>query len=315
MPCVLQLYKKLLLPVVPFIAAIAAQGGGCTNVNAQGAWPTRAERFITGRRFTEGPVWHPDGYLLFSDIPANCIYRWEEEKPLGVFRKPSNHSNGLAFDKHGRLIACEHGARRVSRTELDGSITVLAERYEGKRLNSPNDLTLHSDGSIYFTDPPYGLRGKKGELGFQGVYRIAPDGKLQLLVKDMFRPNGIALSPDEKRLYIGDSRKWIINVHDVKPDGTLGPARLLADLGKAVGTRVIDGIKVDAQGNIYATCSAAVTVVSPEGKVLAQIACVGDRKRNTTNCCFGGPDRRTLFVTAGPNLFRVRVPIPGHAVK
>jgi gluconolactonase len=280
------------------------------------AWPAKAERIVEGRRFTEGPTWHPDGYLLFSDIPANRIYRWEEGKPLAVFREPSHNSNGLAIDPKGRLIACEHGARRVSRTEADGSITVLAERYQGKRLNSPNDLTLHSDGSIYFTDPPYGLRGQKSELGFQGVYRIAPDGALQLLVKDMHRPNGIALSPDEKHLYIGDSAKKILNVHEVKADGTVGPGRLLADLGKEVGTRVIDGIAMDVQGNIYATCTAAVTVVSPKGKVLAQIACpTPKRKINATNCCFGGAERKTLFITAGPNVFRAAAPIPGRVVK
>ena len=278
-------------------------------------WPAKAETIVSGRQFTEGPTWHPTGALLFSDIPANRIYRWQEGKDLAVFREPSHHSNGLALDPKGRLIACEHGARRVSRTELDGTTTVLAERYEGKRLNSPNDLTLHSDGSIYFTDPPYGLpRGQKSELGFQGVYRISPTGELTLLVKDMPRPNGIALAPDEQRLYVADSRQCILNVHAVKPDGTMGPPRLLADLGKAVGTRVIDGIKVDVRGNVYATCTGGITVVSPEGNVVAQIACIGERKRNMTNCCFGGADRRTLFVTGGPEVFRVRVPIAGRAL-
>ena len=279
---------------------------------AAAQWPANAEPVVTGRRFTEGPVWHPDGYLLFSDIPANKIHKWQQGKDLRVFRANSGHSNGLALDPRGRLIACEHGNRRVSRTEPDGTLKTLADRLDGKRLNSPNDLTLHSDGSIYFTDPPYGLGRKRGDLGFHGVYRVAPDGALTLLIKDMSRPNGIALSPDEKKLYIGDSAKVIVNVHDVKADGTLGPARRLVDLREAAGSRVVDGIKVDTQGNVYCTCTALVAVVSPEGKVLARIACPG---RNTTNCCFGEADRRTLFVTAGPNVFRARVPFAGYIVK
>ena len=288
-----------------------AVGLAAAAAAAEAQWPEEAERIVSGLRFTEGPAWHPKGFLVFSDIPANRIYRWEKGKELAVHREPSHNSNGLAFDSKGRLLACEHGARRVSRAELDGTVKVLVDRFEGKRLNSPNDLTLHSDGSIYFTDPPYGLRGKKSELGFQGVYRIGPDGKLTLLVKDMFRPNGIALSPDEKLLYIGDSSKRIVNVHDVKPDGTLGPARLHFDLGKR-GSRVVDGIKIDAAGNLYATATAAVLVISPQGKLLATIRCPG---RNTTNCCFGAPDRKTLFITAGPNVFRARVPIAGHVAK
>jgi len=277
-------------------------------------WPERAELIVKGLKFTEGPAWSPQGFLLFSDIPANRIYRWEEGKALAVFRQPSHNSNGLAFDARGRLLACEHGARRVTRTELDGKITVLAERYEGKRLNSPNDLTLAADGSIYFTDPPYGVKPADRELDFQGVYRIAPDGRLLLLVRDMFRPNGIALSPGGKRLYVDDSARKLVNVYDVQPDGSLANGRLLINLAQH-GARVCDGLKVDAEGNVYVTGTDGVFVVSPEGKLLAKIICPGQ----CTNCCFGGPDRRTLFVTArtgeGGGLYRVRVPIAGLAAK
>ena len=274
-------------------------------------WPAKAELVADGLKFTEGPAWSPDGFLLFSDIPANRIYRWDPGRKPDVFRDPSNNSNGLAFDAKGRLLACEHGARRVTRTERDGIVKTLADRFEGKRLNSPNDLALHSSGAIYFTDPPYGLAGRKPELGFQGVFRIAPDGKLALLAKDMERPNGIALSPDERRLYVDDSQKKIVRAFDVARDGSIANPRVLIDLG-AYGTRGVDGMKVDAKGNLYVTGTDGVYVVSPKGEFLAKITCPGQ----CTNCCFGGADRKTLFVTGrqrhgGGSLYRVQVPIAG----
>ncbi len=289
--------------LVVVAAGMAARGGS--------RWPENAELIAQGLRFTEGPAWHPDGYLVFSDIPANRIYRWREGSDLAVFREPSHNSNGLAFDKQGRLVACEHGARRLTRTEKDGSVTVLADRFEGKRLNSPNDLALARDGTIYFTDPPYGVRAEDRELDFQGVYRIAPDGKVTLEVRGMNRPNGLALSPDGKRLYVDDSAARLVNVYPVRPDGSLGQGRLLVDL--ADRTRVVDGMKVDAKGNLYVTGTDGVFVISPEGRVLAKLNCPGQ----CTNCCFGGEDRRTLFVTArrkdvGGVVYRLRVPIAGH---
>ncbi|MFP4055509.1 MAG: SMP-30/gluconolactonase/LRE family protein [Candidatus Brocadiia bacterium] len=288
--------------LVPALPAAAAQ------------WPKEAERVVEGLKFTEGPAWHPDGYLLFSDIPADRIYRWAEGKELAVYRQPSHQANGLAIDPKGRLVACEHGARRVTRTEPDGTVVVLAERYQGKRLNSPNDLALHSDGSIYFTDPPYGVRGRERELDFQGVYRVAPDGGLTLLADDLPRPNGIGLSPDEKRLYVDDSQRKIVRVHPLRDDGSVGRGRLLIDLGKH-GTRVLDGMAVDVQGNLYVTGTDGVFVVSPEGELLATIPCPGQ----CTNCCFGGEERRTLYVTArtkqGGSVYRVAAPIAGHQVR
>ncbi|HPD17595.1 MAG TPA: SMP-30/gluconolactonase/LRE family protein [Planctomycetota bacterium] len=295
--------KALALAVVVAAAAGAAE-----------KWPESAELIIKGLKFTEGPAWSAKGFLLFSDIPANRIYRWEEGKEPVAFRDPSNNSNGLAFDAQGRLIACEHGARRVTRTEADGTVTVLADQFEGKRLNSPNDLTLAADGSIYFTDPPYGVKREDRELDFEGVYRLSPDGKLALVVKDLGRPNGIGLSPDGKRLYVDDSEARTVHVYDVQADGTVANGRLLINLGLH-GTRVCDGLKVDAEGNLYVTGTDAVYVVSPDGKLLAKIACPGQ----CTNCCFGGPDGKTLFVTArtkeGGGVYRVRVPIAGSSPK
>jgi len=277
-------------------------------------WPESAELVVKGLKFTEGPAWHAKGILLFSDIPANRIYRWEEGKEPTVFREPSNNSNGLAFDSQGRLLACEHGARRVTRTEADGTVTVLADKIEGKRLNSPNDLALAADGSIYFTDPPYGVKYEDRELDFQGVYRVSPGGKLALLVKDLGRPNGIGLSPDGKRLYVDDSEARTVYVYDVQGDGSVANGRLLINLGLH-GTRVCDGLKVDVEGNLYVTGTDAVYVVSPEGRLLAKIGCPGQ----CTNCCFGGVDGKTLFVTSrtkeGGGVYRVRVPIAGSSPK
>jgi sugar lactone lactonase YvrE len=163
---------------------------------------TEMQEIASGLRFTEGPVWHREGYLLFSDIPASIIYRWASGRQPIVWRSPSGNSNDLTFDRQGRLVACEHGNRRVSRTEADGTVLPLATHDQGRRLNSPNDVVVRSDGSVYFTDPPYGIKPQEKELSFHGIYRIAPDGPLELLVDDFDRPNGLAFSPDEKTLYI-----------------------------------------------------------------------------------------------------------------
>ncbi len=184
-----------------------------------GDFNTPVEKLAGHFKFTEGPVWvAAKGELLFSDIPANRIVRFKDGK-LETFRTPSDNANGLTLDKQGRLIACEHGARRVTRTEADGAITVLAERYEGKRLNSPNDVVVKSDGFIYFTDPPYGVKADDREMDFQGVYRIAPDGKaVTLLARDFVKPNGLAFTPDEKVLYINDTERGHIRAFDVAAD-------------------------------------------------------------------------------------------------
>ena len=221
--------------------------------------PDSIEKIATGYRFTEGPVWHPDGYLLFSDIPGNTIYKWTQDGETEIFRSPSGYSNGLIFDKQGRLLACEHGNRRVSRTGADGSIVTLVSEFEKKRLNSPNDAVVRSDGSIYFTDPPYGLTGIAGtkgeqELSFQGVYRIMPESStLELIVDDIHRPNGIALSPNEEVLYVANTQSPAsILAFDIKPDGTLANRRTFAQLD---GWEYPDGITVDLNGNLYVTAN------------------------------------------------------------
>ena len=264
------------------------------------------ERIATGFNFTEGPLWHPVGYLLFTDIPGNSIHRWTPDGKVTTFRSPSGYSNGLTFDRQGRLIACEHSNRRVSRTEADGTITTLAGNYEGKKLNSPNDAVVKSDGSIYFTDPTYGLRepfgiSAKAELWFTGVYRITPDGKkLDLLADDIPMPNGLAFSPDEKVLYVAGG--YNILAFDVLPIGTLANPRVFA-YGIAP-----DGIKVDSRGNLYvATGSLAVRVYDENGKDLGRIHI----PESTTNCAFGGPENKTLFVTAGGSVYRIQLKVPG----
>jgi gluconolactonase len=255
-------------------------------------------------QFTEGPVWK-DGYLLFSDIPADTIYKWTPDGKLEKFRSPSGNSNGLTLNRQGRLIACEHGNRRVSRTESDGTIKSLAEKYKGKRLNSPNDVVVKSDGSIYFTDPPYGVQDEQRELDFQGVYRIAPDGMLTLAAGDFDRPNGLAFSPDEKVLYIADTARKHVKAFDVKSDGTLANSRVFADLSvdKVNGP---DGMKVDVNGNLYVT-SGVVWIFDSAGKHLGDIAI----PESPANCAFGGADYKTLFITARTSVYKVQLKIAG----
>jgi len=232
----------------------------------------KLEKVAGNFQFIEGPIWHPDGFLLFSDIPANIIYKFASNQQVEVFRRPSGQANGNTLDKENRLLTAEHENRRVSRTEKDGKVIALADRYEGKRLNSPNDLVVKSDGSIYFTDPSYGVSKDQEELGFYGVYRLAPDGKLTLLVKDLVLPNGIAFSPDEQKLYVNNSEARYIAVYDVKPDGTVTNERLFADLKDASQGGVPDGLKVDLEGNVYSTGPGGVWILSPDGKLLGKIS-------------------------------------------
>lgn len=263
---------------------------------------TTVEKLAGDFKFTEGPLWvAAKSELLFSDIPANRIVRFKDGKST-TFRAASNHSNGLTLDKQGRLIACEHGARRVTRTETDGTISVLAERYENKRLNSPNDVVVRSDGAIYFTDPPYGVKPEERELDFQGVYRISPDGKaLALLVKDFARPNGIAFAPGEKTLYVNDSEGSHIRAFDVAADGTLSNSRVFA---KPPGP---DGMKVDAEGNVYCTSAQGVMVFDRTGKHLGTFVA----PEQPANCAFGGADWKSLYLTCRTGLYRVRLAVPG----
>lgn len=266
---------------------------------------TAIERLATGLRFTEGPVWigGADGYLLFSDIPASKIYRWSEKSGLSVYREDSHQANGNNLDRAGRLITCEHASRTVTRTEPDGAITTLASTYDGKRLNSPNDLVTRADGTIYFTDPPYGLRGPDyvgKEQPANYVFRLEPDtGKLTVLASDFDMPNGLCFSPDEKKLYIADSGKpKHIRVFDVNPDGTLGNGKVFCTIDKGAP----DGIRVDAEGRLYSTAGDGVQVFSPAGELLGRIPI----PESPANLCWGDAGH-SLYITARTSLYRVRL--------
>ena len=259
---------------------------------------------------------------MFSDIPNNRIMKWTPDGKVAEFRKPSGYtgppapegsyvgSNGLTLDKEGRLVICEHGDRRVTRLEKDGKLTVLADKYQGKRLNSPNDAAYKSDGSLYFTDPPYGLFDeKKKELDFQGIYRLTADGKLQLLNKELSRPNGLAFSPDEKTLYVANSdpEKKLWMAYDVAANGTLSKGRVFFDVTAEKEDGLPDGLKVDTQGNVYCTGPGGVWIFSPDGKHLGTIK----PTEVPANCHWGDADGKTLYMTARKGLYRVRLNIPG----
>lgn len=232
----------------------------------------KLERVATGFQFTEGPIWFSqEKYLLFSDIPANKILKLTPDGELIAFRDPSYSSNGLTIDKQGRLIACEHGTRRVTRTENDASIAVLANKFQGKKLNSPNDIVVKSDGAIYFTDPTYGIEPEQQEQPIQGVYRLSPDGsELSVVADDFIKPNGLAFSPDETKLYIDDSERRHIRVFHVQPDGTLDRGRIFYDM-KVNKPGLPDGIKVDVKANICCTGGGGVWVFDPQSNHLGTI--------------------------------------------
>ena len=269
----------------------------------------RLELMAQGFEFTEGPVWFAEEqFLLFSDIPANRIMKLKRDGGVEVFREPSGNSNGLTRDQQGRLIACEHGNRRVTRTEDDGTITVLADQFEGKRLNSPNDVVVKSDGAIYFTDPPYGIERDQQEQPVQGVYRLSADGsRLALVADDFVCPNGLAFSPDEKQLYIDDSSdRCHIRVFDVNPDGTLSNGRVSKDLkSKRLGWP--DGMKLDEAGNLFCTGPGGVWVIDSRGNHLGMILI----PEIPSNCAWGDEDRRTLYITARTSVYRIRVNASG----
>lgn len=288
---------------------------------------TKIEKIAEGFIFTEGPVWLPSGELLFSDPNANRIYRWSPNAGVSTFRESSGYSgadvaeyrqpgsNGLALDAQGRLTICEHGNRRVSRLESDGSITVLADRFEGRRLNSPNDLVYRSDGALFFTDPPFGLPrvydDPRREQAHFGVYCLR-DGRLQLISTDLEGPNGIALSPDEKCLYVAnwDEQRKIVMRFDLAADGTLNRGRVFFDMTAAPGEEALDGldgVKVDQCGNVFVSGPGGVWVISPDGKHLGTI--VGPEL--PANFAWGDADRRTLYLAARSGLYRIRLRNPG----
>ncbi len=272
------------------------------------------EQIGTGCQFTEGPLWNiKEKFLLFSDIPANQMKKWTPESGITTFRDPSGKSNGLTYDKQGRVIACEHANRRVSRTEADGTVVTIASHYNGKRLNSPNDVVVKLDGSIYFTDPPYGLTAAYGvegkqELDFQGVYRLSSDGTLTLLVADFDRPNGLCFSPDESILYINDTARMHIRAFDFRRDGTLANGRVFAEEQGTNGAP--DGMKVDERGNVYVTGPGGIWVFNPSGAHLGVI----QTPEKAANLAWGGDDWGTLFITASTSIYRVQLKVSGIPV-
>jgi gluconolactonase len=255
----------------------------------------------------EGPQWMPDeGVLLFSDVSANTIYQVAADDEITTFRMPSNDSNGLAVDPQGRLITAESGTRRVTRTESDGSVTPIAERFEGARLNEPNDIAVRSDGTIYFTDPAFEIAAASVELDFRGVFRIAPDGVLTVERRGDSNeaPNGVALSPDESRLYVTDTFANLVRVFDVAADGSLSKAR------KFLTVAGPDGMAVDQAGNLFVASyrDGVIEVFDPDGGHWGTIDVPG----SPTNCAFGGADGRTLYITSsGWGLLRVTLAHPG----
>lgn len=270
--------------------------------------PAAAVRKLAGdMKFTEGPVWLPreGGFLVFSDIPADELKRWSEKDGLATFRKPSQNANGNLLDREGRLITCEHSGRRLSVLEADGTLRTLVDKFEGKSFNSPNDLAIAPDGAVWFTDPDYGLRGSPGEIGGNWVYRFDPKTKdLRVVAKDFDKPNGIAFSPDAKRLYIADSGKPShIRVFDVEADGGLSNSRVFCVIDKGVP----DGIRCDVDGRVWSSAGDGVRIHDVSGKLLGTIAV----PEVPANLCFGGADGKTLYITARTSLYSIPVRVKG----
>jgi gluconolactonase len=273
-------------------------------------------------QFLEGPVWVPArNELLFSDIPASRIYRYTPAtNSFRVFREPSGQANGNALDPQGRLVTCEHENRRTSRTEPDGTVVPLATHYEGKRLNSPNDIVCQSDGSVYFSDPPYGVKPELRELDFQGVFRVVASAvpsrsaspstvdsgryTLTLLARDFVKPNGLAFSTDEKLLYVADTEPGHIRAFDVTADGAIANSRIFCKVERP------DGFRVDVEGNLYISAMKSVEIFDRTGRKTGEITL----PERPANVAFGDPDRKTLYICARTGLYKARVSIPGVAM-
>jgi gluconolactonase len=271
------------------------------------------ETIASGFRFTEGPVWHEAGrFLLFTDIAGDRIYRWDEMQGLAIFREPSRMANGLAYDNDGRLVACEHASSRLTRTEHDGSVSTLAARYDAKELNSPNDVIVACDGTIYFTDPAYGREEfwgvpRQEQLGFRGLFAVDPQtDSLRLLADDFIAPNGLCLSADEKLLYVNDSERGHIRRFCLRPNGQISGGEEWARLEEA-GEGSPDGMKLDEAGNVFCCGPGGIHVFSADAECLGLIR----MPEFAANICFGGNDRRDLYITATTTVYRLRLNAAG----
>ncbi len=265
-------------------------------------------RLASGFVWSEGPVWDDaTESVIFTDFTPEKIYRWSEHGGLSVFREQSGRAVGLAMDAEGGIVSCESRARRIARIRRDGSVVTLASHYEGKRLNSPNDVIVKSDGSVYFTDPYSTALGDTREVGQDGVYRVAGDGGRVTLLASLNRPNGLAFSPDERLLYVDDTNLQRVEVFEVEENGTLGGGRVLARLDPRMGKGGADGMKVDQRGNLYVTGPGGIWVIAPEGSILGLLR----MPETAANLCWGGRDRTTLFITATTSLYGLRMGIPG----
>lgn len=272
------------------------------------------EQLGSGFQFTEGPLWHPQRReLLFSDMPGDHLRVWSAAQGVRTFRQPCHKSNGLTWDREGRLLVCEHATSRVTRTEPDGTSTVLASHLGDKELNSPNDIIVHSSGDIYFSDPTYGRMPVFGverptQLGFRGVYRLNPQTRaLTLLADDFAQPNGLCFSLDEKRLFVNDTERQHVRVFDVKPDGTIGQGRVWAET-TGEGRGAPDGMKIDSAGNLFTCGPGGIHVFDADANCLGVIRV----PEVTANFCWGDDDMRSLFITASTSLYRIRVKVPGR---
>ena len=280
--------------IAAFLSCYAAFGQDLAHVSV--------EKVVTAMKFTEGPVWSREGFLLFSDIPSNRIMKFTPGEGTTVYREHTNGTIGNTFDEKGRLYSCESRTGRVIRTDKKGKVEVLAEKWEGKRLNAPNDIIVSKNGHVYFTDPAFGDQADRRELDFYGVYLINPKGELSLLAKPAGRPNGIALSPNGKLLYISNSDDRNISAFDVDKAGAISGERLLISGIDGIP----DGIKVDEKGNIYVMAK-GLAIYSADGKLLSSLPLA----ETPSNCAFGDADFQTLFITARTSVLRIRLDVKG----
>ncbi len=271
-------------------------------LSAQDFSNVRVEKVAAGMRFTEGPVWSREGFLLFSDVPNDKIMKLTPGAGASVFREASNGANGNTYDSKGNLYTCESRTRRVTRTDKKGKVEVLAEKWQGKRLNAPNDIVVRKDGHVYFTDPAFGNQADSRELDFYGVYHISPKGEMEILARPKGRPNGIALSPNGKILYVANSDERNVRAYDLDGKGTASNERIF--IAGIEGPP--DGIRTDEKGNLYVTCK-ALAVYSAAGKLLKTL----EMPETPANCAFGDPDLQTLYVTARTSLYRIRLDVMG----